>query len=249
MEKKVDEGLFNYRPPPEPIHPVTIKYREDIRQIYRLLKEKYQEKINAAFDRAARQIGFVVVSTLPCQIEVADGKITKASLNAANLKGTIFEHELTPVLESIKVEKLLTISNGKFDFYLIWSSALMMILEYLWMEPAQFLYKYGSLINPTAAQMPNATVMSQTVMEAMEPAHWFEPGVKISTSEAIQLSVIDEVYPELHLSERIAKIKTKLAKVGSEMKEPAHYKVQSKVTPPDEVLQQIKKLISQLEES
>ena len=104
-----------------------------------------------------------------------------------------------PVLESFKIEKLSTVSDGSYDVYFVWSSALMMILEYLWMEPAQFLYKYGSLISPTTGyQTPNATAMPQMVAEATEPAHWFEPGVNISSNDAIELSVIDEVYPELH---------------------------------------------------
>ena len=249
MEKKADEKLITYKPPQEPIHPVTIKYREDVREIYRVLKAKYQEKINAAFDRAARQIGFVVASTLPCRIEVADGKVKTVSLNAVNLKETIFERELMPVLKSFNDEKLSTISDGSYDIYLLWTSALMVILEYYWMEPAQFLKNYlGSLISPTTNyQTPSAATMPQIVAEATEPAHWFEPGVKISSNEAILLSVIDEVYPELHLSERIAKIKTKIVKVGSEVKEPAHSKIQSKVLPSDEVLRQIKKLISQQE--
>jgi hypothetical protein len=40
--------------------------------------------------------------------------------------------------------------------------------------------------------------------EVREPAHWFDPRIAIAPEEAVLISVIDKVYPELRLMDRIA---------------------------------------------
>jgi hypothetical protein len=59
----------------------------------------------------------------------------------------------------------------------------------------------------------------------MEPAHWFDPGRAIAFEEAALISVIDEVYPELRLVDRVAAYRQVARKaVLPEVMEPAHFR-------------------------
>ncbi|MGO9975927.1 MAG: hypothetical protein ACLP01_24600 [Solirubrobacteraceae bacterium] len=60
--------------------------------------------------------------------------------------------------------------------------------------------------------------------EVLEPAHWFDPGVAIGVEDAVVISAIDEVYPELRLAERIAADRLALRQIPPEVKEPAHFR-------------------------
>lgn len=64
----------------------------------------------------------------------------------------------------------------------------------------------------------------------MEPVHWLDPRTALESEEAIQISVIDEIYPELRLADRvIASRQLGRQKVWPEAAEPAH--VQRQVWP------------------
>jgi hypothetical protein len=105
------------------------------------------------------------------------------------------------------------VSAGKYDLYLVWYDALKLKLRKDWLEPVHYLR--GDLavrISETARVRP----------EVQEPAHWFHPSVVIPVEEKVLISVIDEVYPELQLAERIATTRQWLRKVQPDVMEPAH---------------------------
>jgi hypothetical protein len=60
--------------------------------------------------------------------------------------------------------------------------------------------------------------------EVREPAHWFDPGVVIAIEDAVVISAIDEVYPELRLAERIAADRLAIRQIRPEVMEPVHYR-------------------------
>jgi hypothetical protein len=216
----------------EPAHPMIYKLRDDLLAIYKLIREKYQDKIDKAFDNVSKQIGFVVVTSVPCKIEV-DGKgvIKQFSLVGENLKGTLFERELLSATEDVKKEKL-NISAGTFDIYILWFNALKFKFKTDWMEPAHFRkIIIDRQIGRTQTRVP--------IHEPDEPAHWFDPGIRISSEETVLISVIDEVYPELRLADKIATVKAKVAQIYPEIHEPAHYRQASS----EEMLKQIRKIL------
>ena len=66
----MSENVFrNLRDWTEPAHPGVIRLYDELIQIYREMR-KQQEEIDAAFDRVASQIGFVVTTTVPVRIEI-----------------------------------------------------------------------------------------------------------------------------------------------------------------------------------
>ena len=61
-----------------------------------------QDQIDAAFDRVAAQIGFVVTTTLPVRVEVGEeGAIKKCHFDGEALRGTIFDKELSGFLQDL----------------------------------------------------------------------------------------------------------------------------------------------------
>src|SRR5947208_17165029 len=76
----------------EPAHPMVVAQHDSLVSIYKVIREKYQAKIDATFDEVSRQIGFVVTTTVPVEVEVGDnGKIKSTSVAGPSLKGTLFE--------------------------------------------------------------------------------------------------------------------------------------------------------------
>jgi hypothetical protein len=69
------------------------------------------------------------------------------------------------------------------------------------------------------------TVVQSAVVrpEVKEPPHWFDPGVAIAIEDAVVISAIDEVYPELRLAERIAADRLAIRRIRPEVMEPPHY--------------------------
>jgi hypothetical protein len=57
-----------------------------------------------------------------------------------------------------------------------------------------------------------------------EPAHWFHPALAIPVEDQILISVIDEVYPELRLAERVSLTRQLLRRVKPDVMEPAHFR-------------------------
>ena len=210
--------LRNLRDWTEPPHPGVVRLFDELIQIYREMREQ-QETIDAAFDRVASQIGFVVTTTLPVRIEVSeDGTVKSAHLDGAALRGTLFEKEVAPFVERLRERKFKGVPAGTFRFYLIWYSALKLKLRRDWMEPPHVLQGLlNSLVGQTVAQ--SAVVRP----EVKEPPHWFDPGVAIAIEDAVVISAIDEVYPELRLAERIAADRLAIRRVRPEVMEPPHF--------------------------
>jgi hypothetical protein len=215
----MSENVFrNLRDWTEPAHPGVIRLYDELIQIYREMREQ-QKEIDAAFDRVAAQIGFVVTTTLPVRIEIDEkGVVRNALLDGEALRGTLFEKEVTPFVNRLREKKFSGVPAGSFRFYLIWYDALRLKLRRDWIEPAHVLQGLlNSLVGQSVAQ-------SQLVRpEVREPAHWFDPGIAIAIEDAVVISAIDEVYPELRLAERIAADRLAIRRIRPEVMEPAHF--------------------------
>lgn len=207
----------------EPAHPAVIRLYDDLIQVYRTMRER-QREIDAAFDRVASQIGFVVTTTLPVQVEVAEKGIAKSvQLDGAALRGTIFEKELSGFLQQLTEKPFAGVPAGTYRFYLIWYDALKFKLRRDWLEPVHVLQGLlGSLVSPQAATTVAASSLVRP--EVREPAHWFDPGVAIAIEDAVVISAIDEVYPELRLAERISADRLTIRRIRPEVMEPAHFR-------------------------
>ena len=219
------------RPWEEPAHPMIFKYRDDLLAIYKLIREKYQTRIDKAFDSVSRQIGFVVVTSVACSINVDDKGAATLSMGAENLQGTLYERELLAATEGLKKEKL-NVSAGKFNIYLLWFNALKFKFRTEWIEPAHFrrIIVDKQILVATERKL---------IPDPQEPAHWFDPGFTISSEEAVLIAVIDEVYPELHLADKITSIRAKLVKLTPGIPpEPVHKPLSS-----EETLRQIRKIL------
>ena len=213
MNESVFHNLLDHR---EPAHPGVIRLYDELIQIYRQMREQ-QKEIDAAFDRVAAQIGFVVTTTLPVRIEIGEeGSVTGAQLDGSSLRGTLFEKELGPFVARLKDRKFGGVPAGTFRFYIIWYDALRLKLNYHAIEPPHVLQ---GLLDAFMAQ----TVQTAAVRpEVREPAHWFDPGIAMAIEDAIVITAIDEVYPELRLSERVAADRLAIRRIGPGVREPAH---------------------------
>lgn len=201
----------------EPAHPGVIKMHEDLLVIYKIIRERYQVKIDTAFDHISKKIGFVVATTMPFKVEVAEmGKGVKVSIGVEHLQKTIFDSELSEVLKSLSFDNWKNDKASTFDIYVIWYDALRLKLKTHWLEPAHF---FGLKPNYEQYTLQN----KPTLWDMREPAHWFDPRIKIELGELLHISVIDEVYPELKLSERIMYSRDYAKRqFGPGMHEPVH---------------------------
>ena len=213
----MSEIIFrNLRDWTEPAHPGVIRLYDELIQIYRQMREQ-QKEIDAAFDRVASQIGYVVTTTLPVRIEIGESGIVKgAQLDGESLRGTLFDKELGPFILRLKDRKFSGVPAGTFRFYLIWYDALRLKLSRDWIEPAHVLQ---GLLNTFVTQSAEIAAVRP---EVREPAHWFDPGVAIAIEDAVVISAINEVYPELRLTERIAADRLAIRRIGPGVREPAH---------------------------
>jgi hypothetical protein len=161
-----------------------------------------QKEIDAAFDRVAAQIGFVVTTTLPVRVEVAEeGAVKGVSFDGNALQGTIFEKELSGFLRELTQKPFTGVPAGNYRFYLIWFDALNLKLRFDWYESAHVLQSLlGSIVSERGA-ISSAALFRPEVQES---AHWFDPGYAIAMEEGLVIMAIDEVYPELRLAERIS---------------------------------------------
>jgi hypothetical protein len=205
----------------EPAHPAVIRLYDDLIQVYRVMRER-QEQIDAAFDRVASQIGFVVTTTLPVRVEVGEeGAIKKTLFDGDALRGTIFEKELSGFLQDLTRKPFIGVPAGTYRFYLIWYDALKLKLRRDWLEPVHVIQ--GLLGSIVAERGVGVAASSLVRPEVREPAHWFDPGVAIAIEDAVVISAIDEVYPELRLAERISADRLAIRQIGPGVKEPAHF--------------------------
>ncbi len=166
----------------EPAHPGIVRQYEDLILIYRAIRDQMQARIDRAFDQVSRQIGYVVTTTIPVVLELSqDHAEAKWSVSEA-FKGSAFDKALIEAVAGPRPEPWKSVLAGKYSLYLLWRDALKLRLRKDWLEPVHV----G--VRP----------------EVQEPAHWFTAGELISAEEKLVISVIDEVYPELRLADRIA---------------------------------------------
>jgi hypothetical protein len=201
----------------EPAHPMVIDLHQSLVAIYKVIREKYQPKIDATFDEISRQIGFVVTTTVPVQVEIGDGGKIKGTEVPGGLKGTLFE-KIAGAVGSDSVGK---VTAGKYPIYLIWYPALKLKLRTDFMEPAHL--------------TPGVREPAHFAPGVREPAHWFDAGFAIGGEEAVLIHAIDEVYPELRLADRVSAARqasralgphtepAHLATFGPGVREPAHF--------------------------
>jgi hypothetical protein len=222
----------------EPAHAVLIRHHDDLVAIHKVIREKFQTRIDETFDRVSQQIGWVVAMSVPVTLVAAKGKVRALGLWSERMKGTLFEKELGPVLAEIAKAGFPALECGEplagravadptpepasiaYDFRLIWANALRVRLRTEWLEPAHF----RPWLEPAHPGRP-----------WLEPAHWvLDPhpdpwGARVEFEpwkERVLISVIDEVYPELQLAARVAEMRAATRarrwEVGHEIPEPAH---------------------------
>jgi hypothetical protein len=250
-----DQKFTSIRDWVEPAHPMVLKLRDDLLAIYRLIRDKFQQPIDETFDKVAREVGYLVTTTLPLSIEVAKGgNIKSIELGADYLRGTIFEKSFSPIFKKMSgmdAEKGFKVSEGTYQIHMIWFDALKLRLRTDWIEPAHFndylrirdrfkdIFRFD-WIEPAHVVL-GGNVPSRVDPEVMEPAH-FKPSAD-PWREKVVIAVIDEVYPELRLIERIGKLKDILRhRVRPDVIEPAHFRDLERRLPPD-VLVEIEEVL------
>ncbi|WP_429885487.1 hypothetical protein [Geoalkalibacter halelectricus] len=201
----------------EPAHPAVMQRYEDLINIFRFVREEVQVEIDKAFDRIARQIGFVVTTSLPLSLRIGEGsKIEALELEAENLKGTLFEREFAPVMKRLtgKAVGKNRLAAGSYSIVFLWIEALKLKIRHDWVEPAHFRQIRPELFAELAELRPGIR----------EPAHWFNGAAILASQEEVLISVIDEVYPELKLADRIAFNRIDTRKPIPGVREPAHFR-------------------------
>jgi hypothetical protein len=158
-----------------------------------------QKEIDAAFDRVAAQIGFVVTTTLPVRVEVAEeGAVRKCSFDGDALRGTIFEKELSGFLQEFAQKPFGGVPAGTYRFYLIWYEALNLKLKFDCFEWAPW-----PLFESRLSQQAGISASALVRPDVKEMVPWLDPGLAIALDDALVILAIDDVYPELRLVERI----------------------------------------------
>lgn len=210
-----EESFRNLRDWVEPAHPAIFEHYEDILKIYRYIHKGFQAAIDEQFDQIARKIGYVVASSIPVILEFSEGgRLKDVEIGADHLRGTLFE----AVVEVLKAGENLEVHSGKYNIYLIWYVALKLRLRKDWVEPAHFRPGFELTRAQTTAEL------GEIKWDVREPAHWFDPGIRMVLEDAIQIAALDEVYPELHLAERVAFNRYMAYRiVKPEVMEPAHF--------------------------
>jgi len=172
---------------------MVVRFRDDLFETYTHIREKYQTQIDETFDRISREIGFVVTTAVPYTFEVKDKRVKEVAITE-ELQNTIFDHKLTPVIKPLYDDPVpLWNEVGIHKLYVFWYGALKLKLGTDWVEPAHF---------------------REVIWDVREPAHWFDPGIAIDQEEAVLISVIDEVYPELRLVDRVSYYRQGLGRMG-----------------------------------
>jgi len=202
----------------EPAHPAVVERFDDLVDIFKFLRDDFQLEIDKAFDKISRQIGFVVTTTLPVTIQVGDGaKIKSAELGTPNLEGTLFESEFAPTLKRLAGKPVgkTMVAAGRYSLVFLWFDALKLKLKHDWVEPAHFRGISTRVAEDLAAKVRP---------EVQEPAHWFDGGITLEMEEELLISVIDEVYPELKLADRISFGRRHSRALIPGVREPAHFR-------------------------
>lgn len=262
---------FDYSPI-EPAHPMHVKMQEHLLDIYKIIREQFQNKIDNVFDVVSSRIGFVLTTAVPVVLHFDNKGNIKDDIiiEGKQFKGTIFESALKETLSEMqKMQFPERISAGEYRIYIFWLDALKLKLRTDWIEPAHF-RRFSQLERLAYMKATQSGYTEEAVKpDVQEPAHWFDPWVKLPVEELILVSVIDEIYPELRLIDKVRSFKD-LARfrvrpdvmepvhyyVRPELMEPAYYKVRPEVIEPvhqripvqDIQVDKLKGLLSQLGE-
>jgi hypothetical protein len=219
----------------EPAHPAIIRLYDELLSLYRIMQEKFQQQVDQAFDRASRQIGFVVTSTLPIVMSYKEGKLEDVRMGAEHLEGTIFAEAILPVAKQWGEAATELKLQGSYKLYMLWHEALALKLRTDWIEPAHYVSQIPSWmrgrIRPEVmepAHWRGIDWEKAVRPEVMEPAHWFNPRFDIAVEDKVLISVIDQIYADLHLVDRIGGIRERIrdlqVAVPPEVMEPAHFR-------------------------
>jgi hypothetical protein len=220
----------------EPAHPMVVRFYDDLLAIYRRIRDKFQQRIDETFDATSRTIGFLVTTTLPLTLEIdKKGKVKQIELGAEHLKNTLFDKNFSPILRAIAGEDPEfdpSISPGTYNPYLIWFDALKLKLRTDWVEPAHFrdyfrirerfagIFRFD-WVEPAHIAL-GGSALAAVNPDVMEPAH-LGP-TPDPWRDRVLIAVIDEIYPELGLVERITRLKDLLrTRVRPDVMEPAHF--------------------------
>jgi hypothetical protein len=228
MEKRIFDNS-----PVEPVHRASVALYEDLLSIYRTIRESSQAAIDKAFDRASQEIGYLVTTTVPCTFVIGEeGKLEGFELSAGHLQGSIFDRTLHKALEPLIGQQFEVRTGGSYSLRLLWLEALKLRLKTHWLEPAHFRREW---LEPAhfrrewqePAHLPMGTAGPRPrshPVGVLEPVHWFDPGFAIAGEEKVLISVLDEVYPELSLAQRIIDARTHQVERWPGTREPAHYR-------------------------
>jgi len=228
----------------EPVHPMQLKLQEDLLSIYRQIREKFQIEIDKAFDRTASQIGYVINTAIPVTLKIEKNTTAISIPDEFQLKNTILEHEMKGLLENMrKMNWGKDLSAGEFKIYLFWYEALRLRLRTEWMEPAH----YRNIFQIEVLKYRELQQFKVRTPVLPEPAHFFNPLIPISDEELILVNVIDQVFPELQLVEKISKARLYSRKfINPEVMEPVHIKPGSELGRIRELLSEIDAILKQL---
>lgn len=252
MEARRFERIPNFRLRDwvEPAHPAIIRLHDELLSLYAILRERLQGQMDQAFDRASRQIGFVVATTIPIIMEFDQNKLREVRMGADFLRDTVFEKAILPVAKEWGEAAMERKLEGTYKLYAIWHEALKLRLRTDWMEPAHFRPGgYRAPVRPEVmepAHWRRFGDLSAVRPEVMEPAHWFDPRLDIAVEDKILISVIDEIYPDVHLVDRIGGIRERvrdIVAVPPEVQEPAHFRPRLRLEEIQSLLEQIQDMI------
>jgi hypothetical protein len=238
---------------PEPAHSKIVELDDYLRTIYRLIREKYQDLINQAFDRASREIGFVVATTVPITFGIGErGQIKGFAIpDSSPIKDTLLGRTLLESIQPMRDTQIHLPKPGEYTVYLIWPPALKLKLYWEWLEPAHWGRPWTEPAHFPQREIDRtrlaaAEQTTKLVWESHEPAHWFNPRIAMSPEDALHLSLLDEVYPELRLMDRVVAARRAAPQaVFPEVKEPAHFRQLVNVIPelPKEMLAELAQVL------
>jgi hypothetical protein len=149
-----------------------------------------------------------------------EGMITELIMGGEHLKGTLWDRAFMGIIAKqqpiMDADGKRPVRAGAYLIYTIWSAALKLKLQREWMEPAH-IPRYW--LEPAHFHLPVPRLEDQirdllrqgaaknrypVLSDVREPAHWFDPSVILDVEDILTISVMDQVYPELKLGERVA---------------------------------------------
>jgi len=204
----------------EPAHPSLVAQYEDTVALYTAIKASVQGKVDAAFDAASSEIGFVVATTVPIAVKVDDKQAAEITVGPL-FAGTLLGRKLLPAFDALAQHQTFkAVGKGTYNIYAIWQEALALALRHDWMEPAH--------VGVVASQIgEEVTAIRRPLPPGVrEPAHFLDGRIQLTPEETVLLSAIDKVYPDLHLAARVAAARaaTRPVAVSPHVMEPAHYR-------------------------